>query len=137
MARSVHSQDTLWSVSFWDIEAIVLTLGLLWLTVGTFDRCCVRIPDRPRRTSVLADGVVVLAGLGGVGGLFVGYWDVGIALWTAVVSALAIRTLVRSKSREPSRPRNEVQQQEPAGATPERVAGEEPGIRVTWHSGQV
>jgi ABC-type transport system involved in multi-copper enzyme maturation permease subunit len=76
MSRRAESPEILWSVSFWDVEVIVLSLGLLWLTVRTFDRCCDRIPERPRRTSVIADVVVVLAGLAGVGGLFC-----AIAIW--------------------------------------------------------
>jgi hypothetical protein len=48
----------------------------LWLTVRTFDGCFDRIPDRPGRAPVLADVVVVLAGLLGIGGL-IG----GIAAW--------------------------------------------------------
>ncbi len=55
---------------FWDIECLVLALGLVWLTIRTFDRCLCRIPERPRRTSVLSDVVVLLAGLIGVGCLF-------------------------------------------------------------------
>ena len=60
----------LWWTTFWDIECLVLAVGLLWLTVRTFDRCFGRISERPRRTTVLSDVVVLLAGLGGVGGLF-------------------------------------------------------------------
>jgi hypothetical protein len=67
---SYSSRDLLWWITFWDIECLVLALGLLWLTVRTFDRCFGRIPERPRRAPVLADLVVVLAGLLGIGGLF-------------------------------------------------------------------
>ncbi len=59
-----------WWMAFWDIECLVLAVGLLWLTVRTFDGCFGRIPERPRRASVLADVVVLLAALVGVGGLY-------------------------------------------------------------------
>jgi hypothetical protein len=65
-----RSGDALWWITFWDVECLVLALGLLWLSVRTFDRCFGRIPERPRRVPVLSDVVVVLAGLLGVGGLF-------------------------------------------------------------------
>ncbi len=66
-----------WWTAFWDIECLALALGLLWLTVRTFDRCLGRIPERPRRPSVLSDVIVLLAGLGGLGGLF-GWIAIGI-----------------------------------------------------------
>jgi ABC-type transport system involved in multi-copper enzyme maturation permease subunit len=68
--RLVSFRDTLWWALFWDIECLVVALGLLWLTVRTFDACFGRIPERPRRTTVLTDIVVVLAALVGVGDLF-------------------------------------------------------------------
>ena len=42
---------------------LVLAVGLLWLSVRTFDGCFGRIPERPGRAPVLSDVVVVLAGL--------------------------------------------------------------------------
>jgi ABC-type transport system involved in multi-copper enzyme maturation permease subunit len=60
----------LWWTTFWDIECLVLAVGLLWLILRTFDGCFGRISERPRRTMVLSDVIVVLAGLGSVGGLF-------------------------------------------------------------------
>jgi ABC-type Na+ efflux pump permease subunit len=68
--RSLFYRDALWWVTFWDVEGLLLALGLLWLTVRTFDACFDRIPERPRRTPVLADVVAVQAVLVGVGGLF-------------------------------------------------------------------
>ncbi len=59
-----------WWIGFWDIECLTLAVGLLWLSVRTFDGCFGRIPERRRRPSVLSDIVVLLAGLIGVGGLF-------------------------------------------------------------------
>ncbi len=71
LTRRSHRQGyMLWWTTFWDIECLVLAVGLLWLTIRTFDGCFGRIPDRPRRSTVLSDIVVALAGLLGVGGLF-------------------------------------------------------------------
>jgi ABC-type transport system involved in multi-copper enzyme maturation permease subunit len=68
-SRLVRSRYLLWWTTFWDVELTVLALGLLWLTVGTFDDCFGRIPERPRRTPWLADVVVILGAMAGVGGL--------------------------------------------------------------------
>ncbi len=81
LRRGPGLRDLLGSTSFWDIESLLLSLGLLWLTVRTFDGCFGRIPERPRRTPVLADVIVVLAGLVSVGGLFG-----AIAIWINGVS---------------------------------------------------
>jgi ABC-type transport system involved in multi-copper enzyme maturation permease subunit len=62
--------DYHWWTAFWDLECLVLALGLLWLTVRTFDGCFGRMSERPRRATVLSDVVVVLAGLLGAGGFF-------------------------------------------------------------------
>ncbi len=75
--QQVHFKDQLWWVTFWDLEVLVMALGVLWLTVRTFDGCFGRIPERPRRTGILSDIVVILAALIGVGGLFG-----SIAMWT-------------------------------------------------------
>ncbi len=69
--------DLNWWAAFWDVECLVLALGLLWLTVRTFDGCFGRMPERPRRASVLSDVIVILAALLGAGGLFA-----MIAQWT-------------------------------------------------------
>jgi hypothetical protein len=78
--RSRYSRDTLWWAAFWGVECLVLALGLLWLAVRTFDDRFGRIPERPARTPVLSDIVVVLAMLLGVGGLFgaIALWSRGI-----------------------------------------------------------
>jgi ABC-type transport system involved in multi-copper enzyme maturation permease subunit len=62
----------LWWIIFWDVECLALSLGLLWLTVRTFDGRFDRVPDRPGRAPVLANVVVVLAGLIGIGSLIGG-----------------------------------------------------------------
>jgi ABC-type transport system involved in multi-copper enzyme maturation permease subunit len=67
---SYSYRDFLWWTAFWIIECLALALGLLWLTVRTFDGCFGRIPERPGRAPVLSDIVVVLAAWLGIGGLF-------------------------------------------------------------------
>jgi ABC-type transport system involved in multi-copper enzyme maturation permease subunit len=68
--RARHWRDVLWWITFWDVECLAMAMGLLWLTVRTFDGRFGRMPERPGRTPMLSDVVVVLAGLIGVGGLF-------------------------------------------------------------------
>ncbi len=68
--RLRNSVPRFWWICFWEIECLVLALGLLWLTVRSFDACCGRIPERPRRAPIPSDVAVVLAGLIGAGGLF-------------------------------------------------------------------
>ncbi len=67
--RFRYRHSLVWT-AFWDIECLVLALGLLWLTVRTFDGCFGRMSERPRRAPVLSDVVVVLAGVVDVGCLF-------------------------------------------------------------------
>jgi ABC-type Na+ efflux pump permease subunit len=74
--RRRRVSDVLWWITFWDIEWLALALGLLWLTVRTFDKRFDRVPDRPGRAPLLANVVMVLAGLIGIGSLFG-----GIAAW--------------------------------------------------------
>ncbi len=69
-SRYRYWRNLLWWTAFWDLECLVLALGLLWLAVRSFDGCFGRIPERPRRASILSDVVVVVAGLLGVGGVF-------------------------------------------------------------------
>ena len=68
--RLFQSRQYFWWIAFWDIECTVLALGLLWLSVRTFDGCFGRIPERSRRTPVLSDVILVLAAATGAGGLF-------------------------------------------------------------------
>ena len=77
--RRRSGSDALWWITFWDIECLALALGLLWLTVRTFHRPFDRVPDRPGRAPVLADVVMVLAGLIGIGSLIggIGVWVQG------------------------------------------------------------
>ena len=67
---------------FWAVEVLVLAMGLLWLTVGTFDRCFDRIPDRPSRMPVRVMVFLIFAGLIGAGSL-VG----AIAVWIQGINA--------------------------------------------------
>jgi ABC-type transport system involved in multi-copper enzyme maturation permease subunit len=69
MRRRAFSDGMLWWGTFWAVEVLVLALGLLCLTIRTFDDCFDRIPDQPRRTPVRAVGVMVLAGLIGAGSI--------------------------------------------------------------------
>ena len=77
--RRRSGSNALWWITFWDIECLALALGLLWLTVRTFHRQFDRVPDRPVRAPVLADVVMVLAGLIGIGSLMggIGFWVQG------------------------------------------------------------
>ena len=74
--RTLNERDLFRWVTFWDIECLALALGLLWLSVRTFDGCFGRVAERPRRTPVLSDVIVVLcmalngAILVGIGMLF-------------------------------------------------------------------
>jgi len=66
--------------AFWAVEVFSLAMGLLWLTVWTFDGCFDRIPDRPQRISVRAVVVMTLAGMIGAGSLVlaVAHWIDGV-----------------------------------------------------------
>jgi hypothetical protein len=68
--RDYSIRSLLWWIPFWDLECLVMSVGLLWMTVRTFNGCFGRIPERPRRISVLSDVLVLLAALLGTGGLF-------------------------------------------------------------------
>ena len=63
------SEVLLWSGTFWAVEVFVLAMGLLWLTVRTFDGCFDRIPDRPQGISIQTIVVVILGGMIGAGSL--------------------------------------------------------------------
>ncbi len=85
--RRRFGSDALWWITFWDIECLALALGLLWLTVRTFDGRFDRVPDRPGRAPVLANIVTVLAGLIGIGSLIgaVAAWVHGTSSFMPVV----------------------------------------------------
>jgi ABC-2 family transporter protein len=84
--RLASRLDLLWWTAFWDIECMVAALGLLWLSVRTFDVCFGRMPERPRQTPVLSDFIVVLAAVIGVGSLFgaITFWSKGLWLHDSV-----------------------------------------------------
>jgi hypothetical protein len=67
MRRYGYKFGSLWWSSFWAVEVLVLALGVLWLTVRTFDHCCDRIPEEARRISLPTVLVIILAGLIGAG----------------------------------------------------------------------
>ncbi len=103
-------------ILFWDVECLILALGLVWLTIRTFDDCLGRIPDRPVHRSTLGDILMVLSAMMGAGGVVgaVAAWrgafrhlynggDMGIilvALGVAVGGVLASAMAARSTSRE-------------------------------------
>lgn len=65
-----RANGLLCATGFWMVECLAAALGLVWLTMRTFDDCLGRISDRPRRTPVLSDVVLLLAFLGGVAGAY-------------------------------------------------------------------
>jgi ABC-type transport system involved in multi-copper enzyme maturation permease subunit len=72
----------LWSCTLWALEVFALAMGLLWLTVCTFDGCFDRVPDRPRRISIRTVVVMILAGMMGAGSLVgaIDIWIEGVKL---------------------------------------------------------
>jgi ABC-type transport system involved in multi-copper enzyme maturation permease subunit len=79
--RADHFRGELWWVAFWDIEVTLWAIGLLWLTVGTFDRCVGRIAERPGPSPVVPNLIVIWAGTTAVAcaGVAVRIWPQGIA----------------------------------------------------------
>jgi ABC-type transport system involved in multi-copper enzyme maturation permease subunit len=71
---------TLSGGTFWVLELAVLAMGLLLLTIRTFDDCFERLPDQPRRLSSRTVEILILAALIGVGSLVgaAGYWIEGV-----------------------------------------------------------
>ncbi|MHB1555877.1 MAG: ABC transporter permease subunit [Isosphaeraceae bacterium] len=65
-----RAQGLLCASGFWMVESLAAALGLVWLTMRTFDDCLGRISDRPRRTPILSDVVLFLAVLGGLAGMY-------------------------------------------------------------------
>jgi ABC-type Na+ efflux pump permease subunit len=66
--------------AFWAVEVLVLAMGLLWLTIRTFDRCFDRIPDRPSKMPVRVVVFLIFAALIGAGSLVgaIAFWIEGI-----------------------------------------------------------
>jgi ABC-type transport system involved in multi-copper enzyme maturation permease subunit len=67
--------DILWSGTFWCVEVVILAMGLLWLTVRTFDDCFDRLPDRPGRFPVHAIVAIILIAMSGGASLV---WAIGV-----------------------------------------------------------
>jgi ABC-type transport system involved in multi-copper enzyme maturation permease subunit len=59
---NAFNQGILWWGTFWAAQVFVLAIGLLALTVRTFDDCFDRMPDKPIRIPVRAVVVMILAG---------------------------------------------------------------------------
>ena len=70
--RYRYSGETLWWNSFWSVEVFIVAMGLLWLTVRTFDGCFDRPSGRPWQISVRTILVVILAAMIGAGSLLGG-----------------------------------------------------------------
>ncbi len=82
--RPSRAQGLLYGTGFWMVEWLAAAIGLVWLTMRTFDDCLGRVSDRPRRTPVLSDVVLFLAFLGGVAG---GYCAITIGTGASWVNA--------------------------------------------------
>ena len=92
--------NILWWCTFWAVEVFILAMGILWLTVRTFDACVDRIPDRPHRNSVWAGVVMIMAGLIGAGSLVgaIDSWIEGVKpgwlIWPSSFGVLAYSVLI-------------------------------------------
>jgi ABC-type transport system involved in multi-copper enzyme maturation permease subunit len=132
----------LWWAALWTAELFALALGLLWLTAVTFDQCFDRPGDRPRRISIRAALVVVLAMLIGAGSLFAaldawiggvlprdpGPWTVtGISAYALLLALGMVLAATVAIARIPARrPR-------PAGAPDEvRAIASRPSVWSQW-----
>jgi len=67
--RYLFDVDLLWWGTLWAVEIFTLALGLLWLTIHTFDGCFDRVSDRSRQMPIGAVVVVTLAVMIGAGAL--------------------------------------------------------------------
>jgi ABC-type transport system involved in multi-copper enzyme maturation permease subunit len=79
--------------TFWAVEVFALAMGLLWLTVRTFDGCFDRIPDRPQKNSVLAVVVMIMGGMISAGSFVwaIDSWIEGVVpVWLSGLSSLGV-----------------------------------------------
>src|SRR5262249_5746945 len=58
--RYLFNVDVLWWGTLWAALVLSLALGLVWLTVRTFDACFDRITDHPRQILIQAVLVVIV-----------------------------------------------------------------------------
>jgi ABC-type Na+ efflux pump permease subunit len=76
-----YTGGTLWWGWFWAAEVLLIAIGLLALTVRTFDHCFDRIPAQPPRFSVGSLLIMTLAAMIAAGSLVAGIvaWTEGVA----------------------------------------------------------
>jgi ABC-type transport system involved in multi-copper enzyme maturation permease subunit len=74
------SNGVLWRGTLWAAEVFIAAMGLLWLTVWTFDACFDRIPDRPRSISARTLEILILTAMIDLGCLVPAFdcWIVGV-----------------------------------------------------------
>ncbi len=86
------------SSTFWAGEVFTVALGLLWLTIRTFDHCFDRMPDRPRNTSIGTILVMISAAMIGVASLVgaVDVWVSGVRLETSIPVSLFLNSIAFS-----------------------------------------
>jgi ABC-type transport system involved in multi-copper enzyme maturation permease subunit len=53
--------------TFWAVEVFVIAMGLLWLTVRTFDACFDRTSERPQQHSLCGVAIMILTAMIGAG----------------------------------------------------------------------
>ncbi len=67
--------------TFWAVEVFVVAMGLLWLTIRTFDACFDRTSDRPQQYSLCTVAIMILTAMIGAGCLIgaIAFWIYGVA----------------------------------------------------------
>jgi ABC-type transport system involved in multi-copper enzyme maturation permease subunit len=90
--RSAFVRGVIWSGTFWALEVFLLAMGLLWLTVRTFDHCLDRMPERARSISLTKVPILILAAMIGAGSLpgAVAFWVEGVEPTSSWLSRAAI-----------------------------------------------
>jgi hypothetical protein len=62
MMRGLQFREFLWWAAFWVAEVSFWAAGILLLTIRTFDRSTRRMPERPRKSPILHDLIVLWSG---------------------------------------------------------------------------
>jgi len=76
-------RDFLWWAAFWVVQATLLALGILWLTVRTFDRCFGRMREWPppsSRSPLVWHWAVTIAGACAAGAFAIWGYDIVLAV---------------------------------------------------------
>ncbi len=86
-ARSIVGSGT-----FWAVEVFILAMGLLWLTVRTFDGCFDRISDQPRCALAWCISVMILAAMIAAGSFVwaIDSWIEGVRPQTALTGTSSL-----------------------------------------------